>query len=180
MFKPLEQRLQLNSWCLKSNCNALQGSLIAPRPWARHLIVLEPWRHRFPSELIPVRRVDLIHLREAHQNFEGSMQDLCSGINQRCVLECFRERSHKQLKIMVHPFDFLARSVSPPAQPRNDVENVVTRIKEIPRTPEREPKIRECDIRNLGASCFADMQEDLEEVTAATADLHISFGHVTE
>ena len=117
---------------------------------------------------------------EAHQNFAGSTPELCSGVHQKgCDLEGVRERSHKQLKVMIHPIDFLVRIINPPAQPKDDIDFVIQQIKEVPSPPEREPKEGECDIRNPGAACFADMQEDLE-VIAASPELRFPYWDVAE
>ena len=80
---------------------------------------------------------------------------------------------------MIHPIDFLVRFVNPPAQPRDDIDYVIGRIKEVPKLPEKEPKEGGCDIRNPGASCLADMQEDFE-VTAANPELRFPYWDVAE
>jgi hypothetical protein len=80
---------------------------------------------------------------------------------------------------MFSPIDFIVRFVNPPAQPRDPIDYVIKQIKEVPQPPEREPKEGKCDIRNPGAACLADMQEDLD-VTAATPELPFPYWDVAE
>ena len=80
---------------------------------------------------------------------------------------------------MIHPIDILVRFINPPAQPKDDIDFVIQQIKEVPSPPEREPKEGVCDIRNPGAACVADMQEDLE-VTAASPELRFPYWDVAE
>ena len=59
-----------------------------PRQARGFFIALEPWHNRLPRELNPFRHKGLSHSPEAHQNFEESIPELCSGVHQKgCDLE---------------------------------------------------------------------------------------------
>ena len=54
----------------------------------RGFAALEPWRHRHPGQLSPLKHCVLTQSPEAHQNLAGSTPEMCSGVHQKgCDLE---------------------------------------------------------------------------------------------